>query len=156
PTPTRSWPPPRPISPRSTSCSPSAAGCTPSRALDGAPTLPLWGGVRGGGNPSSRSGRIPPSLSLPHKGGGKSSVSARAVHAIQSRKVRQWPATAGAASAHAATIADQFTRQAAQFAASPVHHNQAALDLLVGAARPHSDDVSLDVACGPGSVVCAF
>ena len=55
-----------------------------------------------------------------------------------------------------ATIADQFTRQAAQFAASPALHNQAALDLLVEAARPRPDDVSLDVACGPGSVVCAF
>src|SRR5262249_31374435 len=61
-----------------------------------------------------------------------------------------------AAWAHAAAIADQFTRQAVQFAASPVHHNQAALDLLVEAARPRPEDVSLDVACGPGSVVAAF
>ena len=58
--------------------------------------------------------------------------------------------------AHDATIADQFTRQAVQFAASPTHHNQAALDLLVEAARPRPEDVSLDVACGPGSVVAAF
>jgi ubiquinone/menaquinone biosynthesis C-methylase UbiE len=57
---------------------------------------------------------------------------------------------------HDATIADQFTRQAAQFAASSVHHSQAALDLLVEAARPLATDVSLDVACGPGSVVAAF
>lgn len=57
---------------------------------------------------------------------------------------------------HDAAIADQFTRQAVQFAASAVHHNQAALDLLVKAARPRPDDVSLDVACGPGSVVAAF
>ena len=61
-----------------------------------------------------------------------------------------------AATAHQAVIADQFTRQAAQFAASPSLHNQAALDLLVDAASPRADDVSLDVACGPGSVVCAF
>jgi ubiquinone/menaquinone biosynthesis C-methylase UbiE len=61
-----------------------------------------------------------------------------------------------AASAHDATVADQFSRQAVQFAASPVHHNQAALDLLVEAARPRPSDVSLDVACGPGSVVAAF
>ncbi len=60
------------------------------------------------------------------------------------------------ATAHQAAIADQFTRQAPQFAASPSLHNQAALDLLVDAARPRADDVSLDVACGPGSVVCAF
>ena len=59
-------------------------------------------------------------------------------------------------SAHDATIADQFTRQAAQFAASAVHHNQAALDLLVEAARTRPEDLSLDVACGPGSVVAAF
>jgi SAM-dependent methyltransferase len=58
--------------------------------------------------------------------------------------------------AHAASIADQFTRQAAEFAAAPALHNQAALDLLVEAARPRASDVSLDVACGPGSVVVAF
>jgi ubiquinone/menaquinone biosynthesis C-methylase UbiE len=61
-----------------------------------------------------------------------------------------------ATSLHDAAIADQFTRQAAQFAASAVHHNQAALDLLVDAAGPRPEDVSLDVACGPGSVVAAF
>ena len=61
-----------------------------------------------------------------------------------------------AAPAHDATIADQFTRQAVQFAASAALHNQAALDLLVEAARPTPEDVSLDVACGPGSVVVAF
>jgi ubiquinone/menaquinone biosynthesis C-methylase UbiE len=61
-----------------------------------------------------------------------------------------------AASHHQATIIDQFTRQAPQFAASPTHHSQAALDLLVAAAAPLAGDVSLDVACGPGSVVCAF
>jgi SAM-dependent methyltransferase len=58
--------------------------------------------------------------------------------------------------AHAATIADQFTRQAAGFAAAPVLHNQAALDLLVEAALPLPTDMSLDVACGPGTVVVAF
>jgi SAM-dependent methyltransferase len=58
--------------------------------------------------------------------------------------------------AHAATIVDQFTRQAADFAAAPALHNQAALDLLVDAAHPQATDVSLDVACGPGSVVVAF
>jgi hypothetical protein len=31
---------------------------------------PLWGGVRGGGNPNADRSGIPPSLSLPHKGGG--------------------------------------------------------------------------------------
>jgi ubiquinone/menaquinone biosynthesis C-methylase UbiE len=60
------------------------------------------------------------------------------------------------AAAHAAAIADQFTRQAAMFAAAPALHNQAALDLLVDAARPRPSDLSLDVACGPGSVVLTF
>jgi SAM-dependent methyltransferase len=61
-----------------------------------------------------------------------------------------------ASAAHAAVIADQFTRQAADFAAARALHNDAALDLLVEAARPREGDVSLDVACGPGSVVVAF
>jgi ubiquinone/menaquinone biosynthesis C-methylase UbiE len=58
--------------------------------------------------------------------------------------------------AHAATIIDQFTRQAEMFAASPSLHNQEALDLLVEVAAPRSEDVALDVACGPGTVVAAF
>jgi ubiquinone/menaquinone biosynthesis C-methylase UbiE len=61
-----------------------------------------------------------------------------------------------AARTHQATIADQFSRQAELFAAAPALHARAALDLLVGAARPLASDVSLDVACGPGSVVAAF
>jgi ubiquinone/menaquinone biosynthesis C-methylase UbiE len=65
-------------------------------------------------------------------------------------------ASSAAASAHDATIADQFSRQAAQFAMAPALHNQAALDLLVEAARPRPEDVALDVACGPGTVVAAF
>jgi FAD/FMN-containing dehydrogenase/Fe-S oxidoreductase len=32
---------------------------------------PLWGGDRGGGNPGGRRSAIPPSLSLPHEGGGE-------------------------------------------------------------------------------------
>ena len=64
--------------------------------------------------------------------------------------------SSAAASAHAEAIADQFTRQAALFAAAPALHDKAALDLLVDAARPLAGDVSLDVACGPGSVVRAF
>jgi hypothetical protein len=30
---------------------------------------PLWGGVRGGGNPDDNRSAIPPTLSLPHEGG---------------------------------------------------------------------------------------
>jgi ubiquinone/menaquinone biosynthesis C-methylase UbiE len=65
-------------------------------------------------------------------------------------------ATPAAADAHAAHIADQFTRQAAGFARSPALHNREALDLLVDAAQPRPTDASLDVACGPGSVALAF
>jgi H+-translocating NAD(P) transhydrogenase subunit alpha len=32
---------------------------------------PWWGGARGGGNPGLSRSAIPPSLTLPHKGGGK-------------------------------------------------------------------------------------
>jgi glycine dehydrogenase subunit 2 len=35
---------------------------------------PSWGGVRGGGNPDDDRSAIPPSLSLPHKGGGDAGV----------------------------------------------------------------------------------
>ncbi len=57
---------------------------------------------------------------------------------------------------HAATIADQFGRQAELFARSPALHNEAALNLLVEAATPLAHEDSLDVACGPGTVVAAF
>jgi len=43
--------------------------CARARYADASPS-PLWGGVRGGGNPYRRCSAIPPSLSLPHKGGG--------------------------------------------------------------------------------------
>ena len=57
---------------------------------------------------------------------------------------------------HDALIQDQFTRQAAGFAASRRLHAREALGFLVDAAGPAPDERSLDVACGPGSVVCAF
>jgi len=60
------------------------------------------------------------------------------------------------ADGHASAIADQFTRQAEIFARSPALHNEAVLSLLVDAAAPTASELSLDVACGPGSVVAAF
>ena len=66
------------------------------------------------------------------------------------------PGNDDAARTHRETIADQFTRQAAAFAAAPALHGKAALDLLVDAARAQPTDAALDVACGPGSVVLAF
>ena len=59
-------------------------------------------------------------------------------------------------STHDAEIADQFSRQAEMFANSPALHNEAALALLVDAGEPKPGDETLDVACGPGSVVAAF
>jgi len=57
---------------------------------------------------------------------------------------------------HAAAIEDQFTRQAEDFARSPSLHNDAVLALMVEAAQPGAGEESLDVACGPGTVVAAF
>lgn len=57
---------------------------------------------------------------------------------------------------HSSQIRDQFSRQAEIFAGAPSLHNEAALSLLVDAAGPTPTDVTLDVACGPGSVVAAF
>ena len=39
---------------------------------------PLWGGVRGGGTPDDSGSAIPPSLSLPHEGGGDDAARAAA------------------------------------------------------------------------------
>jgi SAM-dependent methyltransferase len=60
------------------------------------------------------------------------------------------------AATHASTIEDQFTLQAESFAASPALHNEQALTLLVDAAAPSPHETTLDVACGPGSVVATF
>jgi ubiquinone/menaquinone biosynthesis C-methylase UbiE len=57
---------------------------------------------------------------------------------------------------HDARIHDQFTRQAARFARSSELHGDAQIRLLVDASEPKGDDESLDVACGPGTVVAAF
>src|SRR5438552_3257495 len=60
------------------------------------------------------------------------------------------------AQSHQSLIVDQFSRQAELFAQSPALHNEAALTLLVEATAPRPSDTTLDVACGPGSVVVAF
>ncbi len=57
---------------------------------------------------------------------------------------------------HASLIQDQFSRQAALFAGSDELHTDDQVRLLVDAAQPSADDISLDVACGPGSIVAAF
>lgn len=57
---------------------------------------------------------------------------------------------------HREQILDQFTRQAVPFATAPAIRDEAALRLLVECAGAGPDDTVLDVACGPGLVVCAF
>ena len=57
---------------------------------------------------------------------------------------------------HQNLILDQFTRQAAPFSAAAMIKDEAVLRLIVEAASPQPDDTVLDVACGPGLVVCAF
>jgi SAM-dependent methyltransferase len=57
---------------------------------------------------------------------------------------------------HDALIRDQFTRQAVVFNAAAPVANADALQMIVDAAAPGSDDTVLDVACGGGLVARAF
>ena len=57
---------------------------------------------------------------------------------------------------HRARILDQFTRQAVPFSQSPSVSNQEALNFIVQSAGAGPEDTVLDVACGPGLLVCAF
>src|SRR5215471_15226921 len=57
---------------------------------------------------------------------------------------------------HQDLILDQFTRQATVFSTAPAIADEDALRMIVDAARPSAADNLLDVACGPGLVVCAF
>jgi SAM-dependent methyltransferase len=57
---------------------------------------------------------------------------------------------------HHSRILDQFTRQAVPFATAPAIHNREALDRMVHMAHAGPEDTVLDVACGPGLLVCAF
>jgi SAM-dependent methyltransferase len=57
---------------------------------------------------------------------------------------------------HQDLILDQFTHQATVFSTATPITDEDALRMIVEAARPAPDDRLLDVACGPGLVVCAF
>ena len=57
---------------------------------------------------------------------------------------------------HDSRILDQFTRQAAPFAAAAPIRNEEALNRIVQWAGTGPDDTVLDVACGPGLLACAF
>src|SRR5262245_9149504 len=58
--------------------------------------------------------------------------------------------------AHRDLIIEQFTKQAVPFASAPGIRDEEALRLLVEQSGAGPDDGVLDVACGPGLVVCAF
>ena len=58
--------------------------------------------------------------------------------------------------AHSDLIRDQFTRQAMPFSTAAPIADEAALKMIVDAARAGLQDEVLDVACGGGIVVCAF
>jgi len=57
---------------------------------------------------------------------------------------------------HGDLIFDQFTRQATVFSTAAAITDAQALQLILEAARPGPHETVLDVACGPGIVVCAF
>ena len=57
---------------------------------------------------------------------------------------------------HNSRILDQFTRQAVPFSQSPSVSNQKVLEFIVRSAEAGPADTVLDVACGPGLLVCAF
>jgi ubiquinone/menaquinone biosynthesis C-methylase UbiE len=59
-------------------------------------------------------------------------------------------------STHHDLILDQFTKQAVPFATAPGIKDEEALRLVVECSGAGSEDTVLDVACGPGLVVCAF
>src|SRR5204862_28111 len=58
--------------------------------------------------------------------------------------------------AHRDLIVEQFTKQAVPFSTAPGIRDEEALRLLVEFAGAAPEDTVLDVACGPGLVVCAF
>lgn len=57
---------------------------------------------------------------------------------------------------HTSNIIDQFERQTKLFAGAKGLHSGEIISALVDAAAPVPDDATLDVACGPGTVVAAF
>jgi ubiquinone/menaquinone biosynthesis C-methylase UbiE len=58
--------------------------------------------------------------------------------------------------AHSELILDQFTRQALAFSTAAMITDDKVLARIVECAGAQPVDTVLDVACGPGLVVCAF
>lgn len=59
-------------------------------------------------------------------------------------------------STHQEKILDQFTRQAVTFATAPAIRAADPMRLVLELTAAGPNDTSLDVACGPGLLVCAF
>ncbi|MGE0825671.1 MAG: class I SAM-dependent methyltransferase [Candidatus Binatia bacterium] len=59
-------------------------------------------------------------------------------------------------STHHDLILDQFTKQVIPFATAPGIKDEEALKLVVDFTGANPSDTVLDVACGPGLIVCAF
>lgn len=57
---------------------------------------------------------------------------------------------------HRDLVLDQFTRQAVPFSTAPSIQDEQALKLVVNFAGTTATDTVLDVACGPGILLCAF
>lgn len=57
---------------------------------------------------------------------------------------------------HNVEVLDHFTRQAGRFARAASSNDKDLLDRILRASHCGPGDVTLDVACGPGIVVCAF
>jgi ubiquinone/menaquinone biosynthesis C-methylase UbiE len=57
---------------------------------------------------------------------------------------------------HRDRILDQFTRQAVPFSSAAAIRNEEALNRIVAMSEAGPEDTVLDVACGPGLLVCAF
>src|SRR5262245_62104016 len=57
---------------------------------------------------------------------------------------------------HKLRIVEQFTQQATPFSTAPGITDEAALRLIIETSGAGPGDTVLDVACGPGVVVCAF
>ena len=55
---------------------------------------------------------------------------------------------------HSEQIVDQFTRQAAQFAQSPAVRSEDILERILRLAQCEPEDTALDIASGPGALVC--
>jgi acyl-CoA dehydrogenase len=91
----------------------AAAGSAADAIANGFPS-PWWGGARGGGNPDDDRSGSPPSLSLPHKGGGDAAASFDEAMFLEAAaaKIRVGEAAGeGAAIAHQVLGAIGFTKE---------------------------------------------